>query len=174
VLKQLNSLKLIKNKNNIKLMFIKKWHCDTVTWDELFENYDYSVRNKRIFIMKNPGFFQTHDGHMIEKLKPVLKALDCNEAFAFFNLTTAAKGFPKHKDDYDVIYWQCIGKTLWKVEGHGDFEMEPGDLIYIPKGTYHEVIALTPRLGFSMAYQEDSPHVIEVPELYRKKLHMLK
>ena len=152
-------------------MFIKKWYCNTVTWEELFENYDYSTKNNRLTAIFYDGFFQAHDGHMIEKLKPVLKALDCNEAFAFFNLTTASKTWPKHKDDYDVIYWQCIGKTLWKVEGRGDFLLEPGDLIYIPKGIYHEVIAITPRLGFSMARQENSVHMIQDPELYHKKLN---
>ena len=150
-------------------MFIKKWYCDTVTWDELIENYDYSAKNNRLTTFKKPGFFVSHDGHMIEKLKPVLKALDCNEAFAYFNITTAAETFPKHRDDCDIIYWQCIGKTLWKVEGRGDFMMEPGDLIYIPKGTYHKTIPITPRLGFSMAYREDSPHLIEDMELYHKK-----
>jgi mannose-6-phosphate isomerase-like protein (cupin superfamily) len=150
-------------------MFIKKWHCNTVTWDELFENYDYSTKNDRITAIYYDSLFLSHDGHMIEKLKPVLKALDCNEAFAFFNLTSNSETWPEHKDDYDVIYWQCIGKTLWKVEGYGDFMMEPGDLIYIPKGTYHRTVSITPRLGFSMAHKKDSIHWIQDPELYNKR-----
>ena len=98
-----------------------------------------------------PGFFVSHEGHEIETVKPILKDLNCNIAHLYFNITTKAETFGKHKDVMDVYFWQCQGATKWIIEDKDKVILNPGDLIFIPKGVHHNVIPLSPRLGVSMS-----------------------
>ena len=131
---------------------IKKWNNNTVNWDELIENWDFTIKNDYEIKAYLPGFFVCHHAHFIKKVQEcIVNNNFVNDAHAYFNLTSTGGTFGKHKDRNNVYYWQCIGKTKWVVDGYGTFILEPGDLIYIPMGVYHEVIPLTPRLGISMA-----------------------
>jgi len=58
--------------------------------------------------------------------------------------------FGRHNDDMDVWFWQCQGLSRWVLDDK-EFTLEPGDLIYVKKGIYHNVSALTPRAGVSMS-----------------------
>lgn len=65
----------------------------------------------------------------------------------------------KHKDDWDVVFIQVVGDSTWNIYSDQKNEnptqseqIKPGDVIFIPKGVYHEVYALTPRAGISVAY----------------------
>ena len=80
------------------------------------------------------------------QVKIVLNDLGCNTAHLYFNISTKAETFGKHKDTMDVYYWQCQGVTHWIVEDKNVI-LNPGDLIYIPTGMYHSVTPLSPRLG---------------------------
>ena len=66
---------------------------------------------------------------------------------------TGTSELPRHKDPCDQMHWTCIGSELWKVwiseEEVLEFTLEPGDLIYIPIGLYHQVISITPRAGIT-------------------------
>lgn len=77
-----------------------------------------------------------------------------------------------HADGMDVLYLQVIGEINWSVwkktdlKHRGNFmphdevgemldvwHFTPGDLIWIPRGTYHRVEAWGPRLGFSFGVE---------------------
>ena len=130
--------------------FIRDYNPDVLTWTEAFLNYDKSVHFNKEIKFNYPGFFVSHEGHMIEKIKPVLKDLNCNIAHLYFNITTKAETFGEHQDTMDVFFWQCQGVTKWTVE-KDEVILNPGDLIYIPKGVRHNVTPLSPRLGVSMS-----------------------
>jgi hypothetical protein len=74
-----------------------------------------------------------------------------------------------HFDETDNFYWQCIGKTFWKFyssekrsfsesnidnksEGYIEFEVEPGDVVYIPRGMIHDVQTIGPRAALQFKY----------------------
>jgi len=130
--------------------FVREYNLDVVNWTEAFLNYDNSVRNNKQIKFSYPGFFVSHEGHEIEKVQNVLKDLKCSIAHLYFNISTKAETFGKHKDTMDVYFWQCQGVTKWIIEGKDEVILNPGDLIYIPKEIYHSVIPLSPRLGISM------------------------
>lgn len=86
------------------------------------------------------------------------------EIKAILNLIGEESEYWVHKDDHEVISWHCQGKMewriysneaeqeLWKQEKHMKIEapyqsyiLEPGDVIYVPTGTIHEVCASEPR-----------------------------
>jgi len=128
----------------------REYNLNVVDWTEAFLNYDKSVHLNKEIKFNYPGFFVSHEGHNIDKVKDVLKDLECNTAHLYFNVTTKAETFGKHNDTMDVYFWQCQGATKWVVEDD-EVILNPGDLIYIPKGVYHNVIPLSPRLGVSMS-----------------------
>ena len=130
--------------------FKREYNLNVVDWTVAFLNYDKSVHLNKEIKFNYPGFFVSHEGHDIEKVKDVLKNLECNTAHLYFNETTKAETYGKHKDTMDVYYWQCQGVTQWIVEDKNVI-LNPGDLIYIPSGMYHSVTPLSPRLGISMS-----------------------
>jgi len=132
---------------------IKNYNTDVLNWTEAFLNYDKSVHNNNDIKFSYPGFFVSHDAHEIEKVNIIINDLGCNIAHLYFNITTKAKTFGKHKDSMDVYFWQCQGVTKWIIEDNNEVTLNPGDLIFIPKGVYHTVIPLSPRLGVSMSYE---------------------
>jgi ribosomal protein L16 Arg81 hydroxylase len=58
--------------------------------------------------------------------------------------------FGRHKDSMDVYFWQIQGSTRWEFDNI-NYVLAPGDLIYVPKETYHNVVPLGPRAGISMS-----------------------
>jgi ribosomal protein L16 Arg81 hydroxylase len=58
-----------------------------------------------------------------------------------------------HKDNYDVYIIGLFGNTVYKIEDLY-YEVEPGDLLKIPKDYKHKAISLTPRIILSYAVYE--------------------
>ena len=130
--------------------FIREYNMNVLSWTEAFLNYDNSVKNNKHIKFNYPGFFVSHEGQEIEKVKDVLNHLECTSAHLYFNVTTKVESFGRHKDTVDVWFWQCQGVTKWILD-NDEVILNPGDLIYIPKGVYHTVVPLSPRLGVSMS-----------------------
>tara|TARA_B100002019_G_C21207882_1_gene567719 strand:+ start:40 stop:471 length:432 start_codon:yes stop_codon:yes gene_type:complete len=135
-----------------KIVHTKEYNLDVLSWTEAFLNYDLSVKLNEEIKFSEPGFFVCHSGHRIEKVKEILNDLNCKIAHLYFNITTIAKTFGNHKDTMNVWFWQCQGATKWIID-NDEYILNPGDLIYVPKETYHNVIPLSPRLGVSMSYE---------------------
>jgi mannose-6-phosphate isomerase-like protein (cupin superfamily) len=135
----------------MKYYYKKNFDKKVLDWQTLLNNFNQSlIEGKQI--KHNPiGFFVSHEAHKIPQLKKVLKKLDCKIAHLYFNITNTSKTFGKHKDNVDVWFWNCQGQTKWVMEDKESFILNPGDLIFVSKGIYHEVIPLTPRAGISMS-----------------------
>jgi mannose-6-phosphate isomerase-like protein (cupin superfamily) len=48
-----------------------------------------------------------------------------------------ASGLARHEDSHDVIVIQIEGVKSWDIEGVGSIEVDPGDVVYIPRGCAH-------------------------------------
>jgi len=134
-----------------RVKVIRKWNRNTVTWEEFFDLYDFTIKHDYEILMRPPGFFILNEGHLIEKVKRALKKLNCTLGHAYASITNSAKSFDMHYDEENTYFWQCIGKTSWEIDGHGTYVLGPGDLLVIPKFIKHKVTALTPRMGISMS-----------------------
>jgi len=69
-------------------------------------------------------------------------------ALNFLSLSSISETLPRHTDVMDVWCWQILGKTHMMVEGKGrvfDKVLEPGELIYIPRGMHHATKSMGPR-----------------------------
>ena len=65
--------------------------------------------------------------------------------------------FEPHDDNAHNLIVQCAGITLWRVWTDGyepfiDVVMEPGDAIFIPKGTTHQAQPLSDRMSVSFPF----------------------
>jgi quercetin dioxygenase-like cupin family protein len=47
----------------------------------------------------------------------------------------------RHCDGHEVFVLQIEGSKAWRVDELGDVTLEPGDVLYIPRGTWHEASA---------------------------------
>tara|TARA_B100000085_G_scaffold175813_1_gene160144 strand:+ start:340 stop:816 length:477 start_codon:yes stop_codon:yes gene_type:complete len=62
------------------------------------------------------------------------------------------KSFPLHKDSMDVLLLQVKGRIRLKVKKINKV-MVPGDVVYIPRGTDHEILPLQSRVTYSFGIE---------------------
>ena len=129
----------------------KAYDKNVPDWSTCIENFNESANNNDIIKHHCPGFFVSHRAHLIKEVTTILQRLNLKHAHLYMNVTTRSHGFGNHRDEDDVYFWQCQGKTEWVIEDNTSYFLEPGDLIYIPKNVYHNVKTLTPRVGISMS-----------------------
>jgi hypothetical protein len=99
-----------------------------------------------------------------ESLLKVFNGLDgseeskCLGRFAVVSFTDKEPTTGRHNDPMHVIYCQFIGSVEWMIFKNEDqeeksFILNPGDIIYIPKGVEHEVRSLSPRAAISFMFE---------------------
>lgn len=136
----------------MNLKYIKEFDLNVPSWNEILKNFDNSVLNNEQVKHNCLGFFASFNAHRIKKVKKIMKKLNAIDAHMYINITKKGDTYGNHYDDVNVYYWQCQGQTKWIFnESNQQFLLSKGDLIIVPKGTYHNVIPLTPRVGVSMS-----------------------
>lgn len=132
------------------IKYIKNYFNTNIDWQDLLNNFNESVNNKEEIKYQPIAFYLSTSAIKIVKLKPLYEKLNVKYAHLYISLTNVCKNFGPHTDEMDVWFWQAKGTTKWQVLGK-EYILNSGDLIYIPKGIEHNVIALTPRAGISMS-----------------------
>jgi mannose-6-phosphate isomerase-like protein (cupin superfamily) len=105
----------------------------------------------RVPIKDDPDLLQHLTG--IKKLGAQLAArlnLRVKVLNAYVNIATDEERWPSHADPEDSLFIQCEGEVVWYLDD-GEYTLQPGDAIYFPGGTMHEVVALTPRAAIILA-----------------------
>jgi hypothetical protein len=77
---------------------------------------------------------------------------------SFSGFGTNSDSYPWHKDKMDVFLVQVISTVKLKVEGVNNdefFDFKPGDYVWIPRGTYHQVVPQISRVTFSFGVEGD-------------------
>lgn len=77
---------------------------------------------------------------------------------AFSGFGYASDSYPWHKDSMDVFLVQVISTLKLKVEGINNnefFDFRPGDYVWIPRGTHHQVVPQISRVTFSFGVEGD-------------------
>lgn len=131
----------------------------SISWHEVIHCLDLNVKNKSyIKTLKNFGIV-IHNTESIEQIDPIIEwfgSLDMSRpvsAHMYISLTTQSETFGWHSDTSDVLFWQCLGSTLFSVLEEGktiSYRLEKNDLLYIPCGVKHNTQPLSPRVGISL------------------------
>ena len=150
--------------NSQSPIFIKNCLNINLLWEDVFnlldtiteKNLNFEIHNHLLSLTILHGFFDNkiHDGAKFLSLYEI-QPNKIYSAHVYANLSKYAKTFGKHKDNVDVFYLQAIGKTKWEIEGHGEYLLDVGDLIYCPKNIYHTVTSLSPRVGISYGIKDE-------------------
>ena len=133
------------------IKYFKNYNKDVLSWDEIINELWKAVDENQHVKQNLPAFFVTHEAHKMKKVKSILKKLKLKYAHLYISLTKNSESFGRHCDEDDVYFLLQQGKTQWNFDDGTSIILNPGDLIYVPKKIYHEVISLTPRAGLSMS-----------------------
>ena len=164
----LREIEYLKKRNAEEWYYFGKVDVPLPTWDQIFSEldriYKFCLDNKLNFIEMNKHFSMgVHGFTEVNFFRDFLNALENshdirgNQNFTsqcFLNLTTVESTYGKHRDEMDVWIWQVLGSSRWYIEGrksHFDQIVHPGELIYIPRGLYHNIESITPRVSISFA-----------------------
>jgi hypothetical protein len=95
---------------------------------------------------------------MIDYFKTLFTSFEIK---AIMNMIGGESEYQVHKDDHDVISWHCEGTMEWRIypnlgdgnidqfkvkeEPYESYILEPGDVIFVPSGTGHQVVISSPR-----------------------------
>lgn len=145
--------------------YVKKLYCKKEilpSWEEVLKNLESDIEEKREFReLKNFGFI-AKNGHLLKKVDELRLKIHKTRpeepictSHLFISLTKFSQTFGRHCDKTDVYYIQALGETKWIIEEDGNtfnHTLNEGDMIYIPKNTYHTPIPLGPRVGISIAF----------------------
>lgn len=135
---------------HLMIEYIPNFEKNVPSWQSILNNFNHSVLQNEEIKHQPLGFFVSHSAQDIPEVDLVLKRLGLRYAHTYMNITQYGGTFGRHKDTMDVWYWQVQGVTQW-VFDDVSYVLQPGDLITIPKGVYHDVIPLSPRAGISMS-----------------------
>jgi mannose-6-phosphate isomerase class I len=75
--------------------------------------------------------------------------------FTIMSLTDIEPTTRKHTDPVDILYIQCIGSVVWEVtvdDVMTEYTLNPGDVIFVPSGNFHEIKSLEPRAAISSGW----------------------
>jgi len=62
-------------------------------------------------------------------------------------ISLAGRYVSDHKDPHDILYWQVLGTSFWKINNDKIYELNPGDLLYFSREDSHAVWCTEPRAG---------------------------
>ena len=165
---------ILENKKNQTTCIIKNFCSDVPLWSDFVDYIGESSSQDSIFSEPLPEYDLNLDGKIVGNViikqnfylymvihRHIGKSQNIESEFQFFipslsisnlyvNLSNTIDDIPDHIDALDNFYWQCQGSVEWKANGN-TYNVEPGDLVYIPAKTHHSVNFSMPRaaIGFS-------------------------
>ena len=160
VVKTLNEL-ILPSKHH---KFLKDDSFERLTWEEVIDNIDRNISENlypEIKVKKNFGLV-THDIRDLLKVYPLRKTIQDDRphlkrltTHLYISLTSISETFGKHNDFMDVVIWQCLGITKWTIydEKVYEYNLKPGEFLYIPMGMFHDTTPVTPRASISIGLE---------------------
>ena len=170
-------------KNNRAAVF-KKMFPGVPNWETFIENINYSstIESSRLNTLPEMGLDKIHgsslirDDFYIQSLHKISdeifkEQIDLVNFFnkvynentkggtAFVNLAKNKKDIDFHRDQWDSIFWQCIGTTKWTILEKGidapvqEIILNPGDVAVIPSGVFHGIKIEGPRASIAYGYR---------------------
>ena len=121
----------------------------SVTWEDVMDKINCDQNVAMDMVGKRPTFVCRSE-YTPKSMKRVLRRTGLKRLYVFTSFLKDSDSFGRHKDDYDVLLIQSIGKMSYMIEG-SIYEIYPGDSLFIPNGTYHTPHPSGPRVTLSLA-----------------------
>ena len=130
-----------------------------ISWDDAIEKISEEYLDMVIIgnIGSNclPTFFLRRDyypGTIGEAFKTISEDCGVKVLHTYISLAENSKTFGSHYDPVDVLIVQAKG-TISYLCDNITYTLNPGDSLFIPKGTYHEPIVPGPRVTLSFSWE---------------------
>jgi len=149
-------------RKNKKHQFFPQSADDQLSWEEVVDCVNYNVVNDIYMRKLNNLTIILHDASINPKIAKILEVFGKFEptvpctAHMYISLSKLSETFGWHKDKGDVVFWQAIGSTKFSVREPDklyEYNMQPGDMIYVPRGMMHNTEPMGPRVGISMGLE---------------------
>jgi mannose-6-phosphate isomerase-like protein (cupin superfamily) len=150
----------------------------TISWDDIVEKIskEYSdmiiiwnefevqantnnISNKKLVAFNEsscpPTFFLRHDyypGTIGKTFKDVSEDCGVQVMHTYISFGSDSMTFGNHKDPVDVLLVQAKGTTSYICDDITHV-LNPGDSLFIPKGSYHNPIVSGPRITLSFSWE---------------------
>lgn len=137
-----------------------------ITWDDIVSNVNLcSEVNDQIKYLK--GTFITHKV-LNKKLDQIARPIraELREVYpgstnytshVYSSMTVNAETFGRHRDTADVFFLGIKGSTqfeIWDINNNvSSYTIQVGDMVFVPRGLFHNTTALTPRSGISFGIE---------------------
>jgi len=152
--------------------FFRDTSIERVTWEEVIDNIDRNVCEDvfpEIILKDNLGVV-CHDTRDMLKSYPIRQAIKKTRPHVnptchlYVSLTSVSHTFGKHDDFMDVLIWQCLGITRWTIYDDEvvQYDLKPGEFLYIPMGMFHDTTPLTPRASLSFGLEARPPVPVDI------------
>lgn len=148
--------------NNQRVQFLPGFCSDLPEWRDFIDHIEASkqrgdIDRRREYYFRAPiiDWDLTQHFTKIEKLRSSLAAYLNKRVYptsAYINIATNEAHWPAHADEEDALFVQCEGFVTWILDDV-KYDLFPGDAIYFPSMTMHEVRAKTPRAAFILAIE---------------------
>jgi ribosomal protein L16 Arg81 hydroxylase len=137
---------------------------DLLSWDDVIFCIDKATQyDSGMHILDNFGMI-IHNVEQHPKIGAMLEQFSkldpeyASDARWFISMVSTSACFPKHQDYYDVWYWQVVGEIDWKIWDNTEeyhYKLKSNDLIFIPKGMWHQTFSCMPRAGISFGINKN-------------------
>jgi len=138
-----------------------------ITVKSLNDKKDKSFVGIFVYNKLDPMLIELKENYEVEsiaKVKDFLKDVGAHNHVLkiLSNLVGPENHYYIHKDDNDVFSFQVLGKVEYRIYGtdfplteapsyatdlpYDSYILEPGDVVFIPKGVFHQVVVLEPRI----------------------------
>lgn len=150
-----NKICLVKNFTTLKNKYDFNFVSDLIQGDDLKIISKTSVGNlKDVFQMMNVGNSVIELKIIFDFFKKLFQyeTSERDEIDLYFNFTSQIGN--SHIDIEDVFIVGLSGKTIYQTFGVQDefYEINKGDVIFIPRGIKHKAIAVNPRIIGSIGF----------------------
>ena len=129
--------------------------CTEISWDDVIDKLDKELQSGSAKMLRHtyylgsdyrPNTIQKAFDEVVENSP--LKLGD-NEMHLFISFTSNAQVFGRHRDTDDVFLVQAIGRMIYELDK--EYILNPGDSLFVPRGTYHAPKVIEPRVTLSFA-----------------------
>lgn len=170
--------------NQLEVVGFKKDATPT-HWQDINIHDAENLYKKGMHDGKSPTIVLGQVEHLHQRTRYVLRWLDVPWHWSrlptvFMSYSSYGGGIGVHYDDDDNIIFQAEGKRLWRVsrnrklpsfpdqdggielspDNSVEYILEPGDILYIPRGYWHEGVTLEESLSLTLGW--DSLSIAEV------------
>ncbi len=168
-----------------KPLILENIYPTVPSWERVLKNIDYTYNNNKksisiynkmdlicfnalaSVVSEDGTIYYDHNGLIPESdyLVKTLNEVIGKEAVggkALINLVSNEADYWMHADDHDVISWQVLGKVEYRFSESKEAKpylihvLNPGDVVYIPTGVFHEVSILEPRATYIFQYLNEN------------------